>query len=602
MKRYLFLSFIVLSLVLAACQNAVKEPTPSGAELTVSLSPEGPITTNTGINFSVSVTGGTADSIKLYLDDSVLANFDASATYLWDASQADGNYSFKSVASLGEKTFESNTVKVSLDKTAPAILSRSPEAGASGVAADATATVVFSEAILASSVTSSSVTLSGTSSGLSASPSLSADGKTLSVSISGVTAPDTLTLTLNGLSDAVGNSLSDSWSWSVPGTAVSLDSFKQLGDVTALLGSAKDLGEKPIDLAADAEGNVMVAFISDAKIQVQTWSGSAWTSLAALPVDTSADSLPQIALLSDGNPVVAWRNGADNPATTSIIEPSSIQVARWNGSSWDDLGPVNSSLEASAPSLALYEDKLYVAYHESDGTNPDVVVATYDSDSSSWQKLGDILDSAPAALAISPALAIDSTGKPSVAWWEAKVDGTAEVLVKQFDGTAWQALGTALNVGTNVRANMVSIAAGPDNLPVVAWHEFDAAATDPVNADHIYAKKWNGSSWTALGGMIDRAEADGAQYPSLAIDAANTISLVWFESLKTSSFENNSIILAQWREDKWLEIGQLDAEEPVIQQAYYPSIGLAGASEAITVAWIQDDLETGVKLKVAQAE
>ncbi len=600
MKRFLIFLFILVLSLLSACQNGTKTPTPDD-ELSVSLSPVGPILTNSPLNFSVTVTGGTADKVELVLEGTVIASFDSSNTYLWDAKKADGTYTFKAVASAGSKTFDSNEVSVSVDKTAPSIVSRSPEAGASGVTANAVVSVTFSEAIEASSVTGSSVkVLAGSAASVSATPSLSTDGKTLTVALAGVTAPDTLSISLDALRDAAGNTLSESWSWSVPGAEVSLDSFKQLGGLTDLLGSAKDLGEKPLDLAADAAGNTVVAFISDAKIQVQSWSGSSWTNLPGLPTDDKPDSLPSVALVSDGKPVVAWRNGTDNPATSSITEPSNIQVVRWNGSAWDDLGSASTSLEASAPSLAVSDDKIYVAFHESDGVNPNVIVASYEG--SSWQAVGEALDTTPAAIAINPALSLDSTGVPSVAWWEAETDGTAKVYVKQFKGSSWQALGGALNVGTAIKANMISIASGPDNLPVVAWHEGNATAVDPFEIDHIYAKKWDGSNWQSLGAAIDRTDAEGAQYPELAIDSANTINLVWFESLKTSSFENNSIILAQWRNDSWLDIGQLDTEGPPIEQAYYPNIALSGASQAITVAWIQDNLVDGVKLKAVQTE
>ena len=605
MKRHhIFFVILVLSL-LSACQNSTKTPTPDptpDANLTLSLSPAGPILTNSPLNFSVTVTGGSADTLELQANDDVLGRFGSTNTFLWNANEADGSYIFKAVASAGSKTFSSNEVLVTLDRTAPSIVSRSPEAGASGVAADAVVEIVFSEVLVASSLTTTSLSVTAKSAAsISASPSLSADGKTLSVSLSGVTAPETLTLSLEGLSDAAGNTLSDSWSWSVPAAPVSLESFKQLGDLTELLGSARELGEKPLAMVADASGNLVMAFISDAKIQVLSWSGSSWTGLAGLPVDAAPDSLPTVALLSDGRPVVAWRNGTDNPATTTIIEPSGIHVQRWNGTGWDDLGQVNTALEASAPSLAISaDDKIYVAYHESDGINPNVLVAQYEG--SSWQPVADILDTTAAAIAINPALSVDSNGVPSVAWWEAEADGSSSAYVKQLNGSSWQALGTALNVGTKVRANMLSLASGPDNLPVVAWHETNSAAADPLDVDHIYAKKWDGSSWQALGGAIDRADADGAQYPALAIDSANTINLVWFEGLKTSSFENNSIILAQWREDNWLEIGQLDTEGPPIEQAYYPSIAISGATQTITVAWIQDNLVDSVRLKALQSD
>jgi len=607
MKRKLI--SLVLLIILVACQststtpkieNPEPEPATEPISLSVTLEPLGPVLTNANLNFVATVTGGVADKVELFLDDVLLSALSKpELSFLWDVSNVpEGSYTLKAVASLADKTFTSDDLSVTLDKTAPTIVSRTPEIDATDVAADAAIVIGFSEPVLAVSEASVIVTASY-GSNFTQTATLNEAGDELSITLSGITAPEIITLELKDLRDAAGNTLSETWSWTVPAEKLeptpAPTGFSDLGSGTALsVASASVLGERPVSLAADNAGNAVVAFNDNGSTKLSTLAGS--LSLTTLDTDAAVDSLPSVALLSNGNPVVAWRNGEDN-AETLAIEASGIEVRRWNGSSWDDLGQVNSSLEASAPSLAVADDdSIYVAYHESDGVQPNVVVAKFNTETSSWDALGTILDTSPDAIAVSPALTITNKGLVVVAWFEVEGE-TRTVQAKQFDGSSWVAMGDVLNVDASAKADMVSLAAGPDGLPVLAWHERVSA-----NDDRIYVKKWDGSAWLQLGDALDRPTIPGAQYPDVTVDATNVISVVWFESLETSGFEDNSVLLAQWRNDAWQEIAKLDTDTPNISQAYFPSVAILGETQKPIVAWVQDDSSEFAMIEAVQAD
>jgi hypothetical protein len=294
---------------------------------------------------------------------------------------------------------------------------------------------------------------------------------------------------------------------------------------------------------------------------------------------------------------VAWRDGEDNTATP-FVEPSEVLVYRWTGAAWESLGQVNTLVEASSPSLAIdSSDNIFIALQESDGVEasgkPDVLVKRYNG--KSWEAVGSILDSTATAVAIKPALALAANGTPSVVWREVSA-GIGSILVKSWNGSAWEQLGDTLNKVAGDNANMASIDIDASNRPVVAWQELSGLGT-PEEAKNIFVKRWTGTAWIQLGGAIDNAVFEGAQYPKVAVDLGNVISVVWNEG---ALGEDEDVLLSQWRNDSWNLIGQIDADTPAISFAYSPDVAI-GADGKPVIAWF-DTPGTGYTARVAIAE
>jgi len=278
-------------------------------------------------------------------------------------------------------------------------------------------------------------------------------------------------------------------------------------------------------------------------------------------------------------------------------------VQRWNGSSWDDLGNANTSLESAAPSLALdASNNIYVAFQASDGTNPDINVSTYDEATTAWLAVGSALDNNAANLALLPSLAVSSSGELFVAWRENRSadpdDKAAELFVKTWNGSAWVSLGDSLNINKNERADEFSIALGSNDQPVVAWSEFE----NLENSSNVYVKQWNGAAWQQIGDTVDNVTTRRAIYPSITANSENQLSVSWWEGEiyldeeNTEVFEN-SVYFAQWDGTTWKQFGELDANER--SQGTYPDTTLA--NNLATVTWFENT-SSGYQIYVKQAE
>ncbi|PTL82598.1 Ig-like domain-containing protein [Vitiosangium sp. GDMCC 1.1324] len=106
------------------------------------------------------------------------------------------------------------------------------------------------------------------------------------------------------------------------------------------------------------------------------WNGSSWQMIgSSVSGSTTANSFPSIIMGSDGRPLIAW-SGYAAPET-------SIWVSRWNGTTWQPVGPRLSaetgiSTAGFQPALALDKNgQPLVAWHESDGAVSNVYVYRY---------------------------------------------------------------------------------------------------------------------------------------------------------------------------------------------------------------------------------
>jgi hypothetical protein len=467
---------------------------------------------------------------------------------------------------------------LSNDTTPPTLVSQTPLPNADNIAADTVISATFSEAMSASSVTAESVkVVDSTGATLERTATLADD--TLTVQLSTVPkVPTKLTLELNGLSDVAGNALLvTAWSWFVPASPYGSPEF--LAEPSAI--TEARLEERPVQVASDREGNLAVAWLNAGNLLVKSWTGGRWEHLPTF--DTAQPIYAPSLQLLDGQPVVAFQEGRklqDNQA-----EPNgNIRVYRWLGSAWVGLGSTDAAgRDAAAPSLAVAKDgTLTVAYFEFDGSSSNTLVKRWTG--SSWQSLGDLLDRDPSSNAVFPSLALDPNNQPVVAWYEDRAGALARnIYVKHWTGSTWEELGASLNNNEQERADTLSLGIGGDGKPVVAFSEFDKVS----KSNNLYVKRWTGASWEQLGGSADNVESQRAIYPSLAVDAANQISVTWYEAVCQSVVpcnENDSVYLARWDGESWQQLGIQDADAR--REAYFPSLAL-GEAGAPVLAWVE---------------
>ncbi|BDG09376.1 Ig-like domain-containing protein [Anaeromyxobacter paludicola] len=227
-----------------------------------------------------------------------------------------------------------------------------------------------------------------------------------------------------------------------------------------------------VALAFGPDGQPVVAWTEQRAegyaVQVRRWDGAAWAPFGpAAPLNGSpslAAAAPALRLDGAGRPVVAWQEAAGPGQTV-------VRVRRFTGASWseplgDRLG--GEALAASAPALALdAEERPVLAWAEPvDGT---VQVRAAVFADGGWAALGAPVSAGPGLSAHSPSLA---TGGGSL--FLATVDATGgmeSIQVRRWDAGAWAPLGGPLRATASDPAATPSLAVDSNGRPAVAWSE-----------------------------------------------------------------------------------------------------------------------------------
>ncbi|HML21433.1 MAG TPA: hypothetical protein PKD09_07295 [Aggregatilinea sp.] len=187
-----------------------------------------------------------------------------------------------------------------------------------------------------------------------------------------------------------------------------------------------------------------------------------------------------LAVAPDGTPVVAYSDGG------------SIYVEQWDGSAWVRLGDAAAPADAMFSRLAVGEDGAVVITYlttSDDGSTALLNAAQWDG--TAWTPLGDAINLyASGTFNYDESLIVMADG-PVVAWREASEFMQPDQLyVRQWDGSAWQPLGTdaGLNVDPAADAGVSTLAALPNGRIALAWDE----------GGMTHVRLWDGSAWTDL--------------------------------------------------------------------------------------------------------
>jgi len=184
-------------------------------------------------------------------------------------------------------------------------------------------------------------------------------------------------------------------------------------------GRSRDLvllpGDKPL-LALS-----WMIYQHDFQVFVGPWDGKHWSRWGGKV--NSGDrwaGFPSMKLDSKGRPVVAYLQAGDGGF--------GLEVRRWSGSAWDDLGFPAFKGERS-PQLVVVNDQPVVASVE---PKAGLVVRRLQG---SWISLGSV--STPGAFVDTLTLAADSQGRPWVTWAEDDAKGQRLGLAR-WDGAKWE--------------------------------------------------------------------------------------------------------------------------------------------------------------------
>ncbi|RKH00907.1 hypothetical protein D7V97_29665 [Corallococcus sp. CA053C] len=506
------------------------------------VSPEAATYTNGIVVVRLEVTGDTPSSVELLLDGEVLTTVEAPYSYPWDTTSVpEGLHRLTARSFLGDGIVTSEPREVVVDRTPPAVVSRTPAPGAQDVWVRGPIQAVFSEPIQPLSLTDASVRLKRDSIDISRTLSLSPDGRTLAVSpVTAFTASSSASLVLTpGIADLAGNVLSgqsEDWSWDMPywipwGTAQG---------ATATSGTVQ-LGSYDFDSQGTLFGGWHITEGSARRLFVRKWEQGAWHPLGETLSGPAADSrIEESALGLDTNdvPIIVWSE-AD---TLGIFQ---LHASRWSGTQWESVGdPSNPSdvlTNKQSPSFfRTSTGKLALTWREWKGTSASTCISTFDEQRRGWQRpFKCIATPTPDVRERNQAvLRFTQSGSPIMAW---VIPGTFWTFhISQLVGQDWVEFES--DITTEAQYPYISMSVDSTDHPVVAWIQYDG------NADSLYVTRWNGTYWEVLGGRLDAiAGKTSVVDHSLTADDTGAPIVAWTEQGSPSG----KIHVRRWHDNTW---------------------------------------------------
>ncbi|MBB6028830.1 Ig-like domain-containing protein [Oceanithermus desulfurans] len=470
------------------------------------------------------------------------------------------------------------------DTTAPQLTGHTPASGATGVLLASPIVLEFDEAIAPASISPASLKVLDGSQELGYTAAPSADGKTLTLTLTSAPAalPAQLTVQLNGLADAAGNPVQASFAFTTA------DDWIKLGDYVQedLSGDA----DHP-SAALDADGRLVVAYDYAAsagyRIAVRRWNGSAWENIGAPFNSGSSDGAqnPDLVLDSTGNPVVAW-------VEYNATNRNNVFVRHWDGSQWKpytnsgEILDLTDSNSATTPTIALTSnDDPAVAFAEQSTVSGTTAWHVYHGGFDG--NLGWIFQSSPDNYASgedasSPVAAMNSDNEMVLAWVENSASGKG-IYVKNV---ATGFLGTLpLKHADGDFIPYMDMALDTDGNPVVVWRE-------QSNGSGLYAKRYDGSAWQNFGSS-DLVNASGF-YLAMALDASGYPVIAY----SASNGGSTNLLVTRWDGAAWVALPGSVNLDPT-QELYSFDCVLDGNGNPVVV-WGEDDGSGGFVLHAAR--
>ena len=493
------------------------------------------------------------------------------ASFNWNTTGvAEGTYSVTAQLTSNGKTVTSNAVTIVVDRTPPQVVVSTlvPAPSASDVVLVAPIVAGFSEPLLPSTVTSTTITIqTASATTLPTTVSLSGDGKTATLAITsdkGITLDQAFTGTFSSsITDLAGNPLAHlatAWSWDVPawikyaplnsnsppllavgsnyqpivaytvcGPGTPASSCPTIMHVAVSDGQAwNDIGipgtgaiTTDAAIFVDAQNHPIVAWGDETtsgvgEVIFAAWDGTAWQSTTYPPIVLSAAegvNVDDIALTLDGtgHPVVAYRADIFNPSTKT-----DIYVASWTGTAW------NTSFGAVGdPSSKTFDIVL------NDQNEPIVSVVDTTNNSGVFLWTGSSWASTAGAGATNASVALDASGNPVML-----NSVTTNWVPEHLTNGTWLPT-VSIPVPSSTTSSSPSIANTTDRLPVVAWY-------DPAQSPSaIGLARWTGTAWDNRAGFANGGNFPNGFPPQLIVDARNAMWIAWAENQKIYVWMSN---------------------------------------------------------------
>ena len=252
------------------------------------------------------------------------------------------------------------------------------------------------------------------------------------------------------------------------------------------------------------DGSIVAAWLSiPIQTAVRAPSGTWSNGPTLMPSSTIVHSL-DLALNASGDGFAIWCAG---------LEDYNAAAAHYVAGAWEAPQSVESDVSSQGRSgstqvaVATNGDAFAVWMQDIGAPTKNVWAARYDH-LTGWEAP---LEIGTTSQLVRPAIAIDSGDVPMVAW----ADG--DVHVSRYVNGQWELPQT---IGAGTDAHLVADA---NNNVTVIWVDSD-----------VHARRWNGTAWQT--DTIISQPGGSALTPSVAVDAAGDVMVVWWQSVGSDAF------------------------------------------------------------------
>jgi Bacterial Ig-like domain/Bacterial Ig domain len=254
---------------------------------------------------------------------------------------------------------------------------------------------------------------------------------------------------------------------------------------------------------------------------------------------------------------IGLSNGITDLAGNALVVPNSawsFELPPWYGFGGSLNAVGGNTLLRDTAMVLDGQDNPVVAWSEELTVGGRAAIFVHRWDGNAFIPVGGSLNATSAGSAYKPALALDGSGNPIVAWQES--DGFNEnIYVKRWTGSTWQSVGSgALSAVNDTSTNPTPTPARNPSLAArgneiyVAWDEPDA---DGVSTIYVW-KSVNGGPFVGVGpsgGLVNAVYyfTDGSK-PSLVLDSAGR-AIVAFQDETLEPYSPTNIYVMRHQQD-----------------------------------------------------
>jgi len=314
---------------------------------------------------------------------------------------------------------------------------------------------------------------------------------------------------------------------------------------------------------------------------VYKWDGFSWSKLDSQNVQPFNGQID--ALCSDANGNI-YVSGEFTNSDTTVFNGGHAYVAKWDGSTWQEVGTGNSALNANGEIISICFDKfgnLYAAGTFEDNTGKSYVAKW---NGNNWTELG------TGTNALNPnsyltTVCVDTNGNVYTAG--AFTDGvnvtTGNLSVAKWDGTSWSELGNGVCAQWDTMDNSIfSLIADPQgNIYAGGILHYGNGGTN----QYYGVSRWNGTSWDILN--------YGSNVDQFCVDPMGNVYAPLLDTITGLGY------IGKWDGSNWQELGtgnnamNCNGDILTVASDVHGNIYAAGSFTDTTLAYAIDTANIG---------